>query len=140
MNSATGEQQSGPRYWAAARWTVLIGLVQCVPAIVLLARSGTDAGESERLAWFGAPAIGGAVYLLVAVPLALRMQWAVVVSIIAAGAQVIAFALLAMLSIVAAARSGEPGAMTMGVLVFGSLGCMHVFVITTLWPIHRSKP
>jgi hypothetical protein len=86
------------------------------------------------LAWFAGPAIGGLVYVVLALGMMLRLWWSAMVVLVAAGAQVVVFGVLAILAIVAAGRTNDPGEMTIGVIVFGTLACVHLFVIRNLWP------
>lgn len=116
---------------------LIVGLLQIVPAAIMILRPSGDAVEWTRLAWLGAPAVGGAAYVLLALPVRGRLAWAVRSAKVVSIGQAIVLGALALLSVVAAGRSGEPGSMTMGVIMFGTLACVHAFVAGTLI---RAKP
>lgn len=55
-------------------------------------------------------------------------------------AQVIFFASLTLLMAVAAGRIGDPRMMTLGVLLFGTVGCAHVLAVRRLWGVRTLVP
>lgn len=119
-----------------------VGLTQLLPlALSLLPAAG---GMGERLAsqrgWLAAVALGGALYVLSAVPIRLGGRAALWLALGAAATQAGVFILLAVLAIIAAINTGSPGSMTMGVLLFGSIASLHLFIARWLWPLLQGKP
>lgn len=111
-----------------------MGLAQLLPLIVSMRPLQTNFDLSERRAWLIAVAIGGAVYILTALAVRWNFRAGAWLAIAAASAQAIVFILLALLSIIAAMKAGSPGSMTMGVLLFGTVASMHLFIARWIWP------
>jgi len=115
-----------------------MGLAQLLPLIMALLPLNTNFDLRERRDWLIAIAMGGGVYVLTALPVRLNMRLGAWLAIAAASAQAVVFILLALLSIIAAFKAGSPGSMTMGVLLFGTVASMHLFIARWIWPGLRS--
>lgn len=113
---------------------VAIGLAQLLPLGLTVLPMEMTAAWSDRSAWLVAVAIGGAVYVLTAVPVRLNVRAMAWLALAAAVAQALVFILLALLAIIAAISAGSPMSMTMGVLLFGTMASMHLFIARWLWP------
>lgn len=111
-----------------------MGLAQLLPLILTLLPLNTNFDLRERRAWLIAIAIGGGMYVLTALPVRFNKRIGAWLAIAAASAQAIVFILLALLSIIAAVKAGSPGSMTMGVLLFGTIASMHLFIARWIWP------
>jgi hypothetical protein len=75
------------------------------------------------------------VYIVAAPAVYARIRPAVWLAMIASLAQTIVLGLLAVLSIFAGFRAGSPGVMTLGVVCFGTMGALHVYVLRALWTV-----
>lgn len=75
----------------------------------------------------------GLTYVLCGLPIRFRFRPAIWIGMTAALAQAGVFVFLACLGIRAGIRSGDPGTLTMGVLLFGSIASIHLFVLRWLW-------
>jgi len=119
-----------------------VGLTQVLPlALSWLPGIGEMTGRlQEQRGWLAAVALGGAVYVLTALPARLGWRPATWLALAASAGQAGVFILLAVLAIIAAISAGSPGSMTMGVLLFGSIASLHLFIARWLWPLVRSEP
>ncbi len=119
-----------------------IGLTQLLPlALSLLAGTGETAQRlTSQRGWLTAVALGGAVYVLAALPVRLGWRPATWLALAASAGQAGVFILLALLAIIAAFSAGSPGSMTMGVLLFGSIASLHLFIARWLWPLLQRMP
>ncbi len=111
-----------------------IGLAQLLPLALTLLQIEMAADWRDRRAWLIAVAIGGAIYVLAALPVRLHVRAIAWVALAAAAAQAMVFILLALLAIIAAVSAGSPMSMTMGVLLFGTMASMHLFIARWIWP------
>jgi len=95
--------------------------------------SGLSSGLGSMNGWMMVLGLSGLVYLLCGIPIRFRFGPALWAGMVAALAQVIVFVMLVILGIVAGVRSGNPGTLTMGVVVFGTIASIHYFVLRWLW-------
>ncbi|GEM_PF-6151019 len=112
---------------------VAIGLAQLMPLILTMLPLEMTSDLHDRRAWLTAIAIGGGIYILTALPVRLSVRPLAWLAIVAAAAQATVFILLALLAIMAAASAGSPASMTMGVLLFGTVASMHLFIARWVW-------
>lgn len=132
-----------PEHAARRTSTVMmtIGLTQLLPFGLSVVGAAGPAAErfAEQRGWLAAVAVGGAAYVLAALPVRLGWRPATWLALAACAGQAGVFILLALLAIVAALSAGSPGSMTMGVLLFGSIASLHLFIARWLWPLVRGK-
>ncbi len=112
---------------------VAIGLAQLMPLILTMLPLEMTSDLHDRRAWLTAIAVGGGVYVLTALPVRLSVRPVAWLAIAAAAAQATVFILLALLAIIAAVSAGSPASMTMGVLLFGTVASMHLFIARWIW-------
>jgi hypothetical protein len=135
MNQAATQQVHSATFTGLRRAAVamlLVGLAQTIPLVIALA-AGERISVALRAEWLVTVAVAGAVYILCAGPVWFAWAGFIWVARVVAGAQVFIFAALAALAIVAALRQRDPGAMTQGVLLFGSAAAVHLFILRGLW-------
>ncbi len=118
---------------------VVIGLTQLLPFVLAMLPLEMTAGLLERRAWLAAAAIGGGVYVLTALPVRFNIRPMAWLALAAATSQAMVFIALAVLVVVAAIGAGSPGSMTMGVLLFGSVASLHIFVARGIGSALRSQ-
>lgn len=117
---------------------ITIGVVQLIGSMMMY----DSAGEETSLFVHGATAIvgvGGAVYLLLGIPARLNVRAALAVVLAAALVQSIVYVALAGMSILAGITSGSQGSMTSGVLLFGSIATLHIFVVKWFWRGYQAQ-
>lgn len=95
--------------------------------------SSSTASSFVLNGWTITLGITGVVYLFCGIPIRFRYKPAVWVGMTAALAQAIVFVILALFGIVAGIRTRDPGTLTMGVLIFGTIASIHLFVLRWLW-------
>lgn len=111
---------------------ITMGLVQVVGASLMYASAGEGTSVFVRGAMM-AVGIGGAIYVILGVPARLEVRPALFVVLAAALVQSIVYLALTCMSIAAGIRSGSQGSMTSGVLLFGSIATLHIFVVKWFW-------
>jgi len=118
---------------------LVIGVTQLLPFVLAMLPLEMTAGLHERRAWLAALAMGGGIYVLTALPVRFNIRPLAWLALAAATGQAMVFIVLAVLMIVAAIGAGSSGSMTMGVLLFGSVASLHVFVARWIASALRSK-
>lgn len=116
-----------------------VGLTQVLPlALTWLAGIAEMTGRlQDKRDWLAAVALGGAAYVATALPVRFGWRPALWLGLSAAAAQAGVFILLALLAVIAAFNAGTPASMTMGVLLFGSIASLHLFIARWIWPLLR---
>ncbi|MFG0329286.1 MAG: hypothetical protein ACF8PN_05240 [Phycisphaerales bacterium] len=110
-----------------------IGVAQALVVLVIWFASGSSAEFWTNASWPLVAFLAGPLYLAAAWPIRRGNLAAVWIGLIAAATQALVFIVCAILFIIAALRVGEPGQMTAGVLLFGSVASIHLFVLRWLW-------
>jgi len=103
------------------------------PALVGKGGGGISEGVRSLNGWMVVLGLSGLVYLLCGIPIRFRWGPAMWGGMVAACAQVIVFVMMVILGFAAGVRTGDPGTMTMGVVVFGTIASIHYFVLRWLW-------
>ena len=120
-----------------------VGVIQLIGVLMPLFVPGGEQTESGAAGepvssfrfngWTITLGITGMVYLLCGIPIRFQFKPAVWAGMTAALAQAIVFIVLAVLGIVAGIRTRDPGTLAMGILVFGTIASIHLFVLRWLW-------
>ncbi len=118
---------------------ITVGIVQVIGlTLPFVAPFSTTGGGDESVITGINPlvvslAITGVVYVLVGIPVRFQVRPAIWCGLIAALAQTIIFSILSLFAIIAGIRTMDPGSLTMGILLFGTIASIHFFVMRWLW-------
>ena len=130
-----------PNAAAARTIAALVSLLHLLAAFLILARPDLlDLDEASRRGRGVVLLLLSILYMTPVLPGVWWLRARVWSAMVAALAEAIVFAAMACLAALAAFSLGDPRQLSIGVLLPGSIACLHLFLLLHLWPLRRGVP